>query len=96
MESNARTMVLQRGGDVSDRQEVLGEYVLQFGKYKGKCFQWLRGNDVGYILSLMKKVDQEEKAGQFNPGGPSKESLLYFLKYCRTFKVIVDLENDLS
>lgn len=32
------TEVLQKGGDVSDRLEVMGEYVLQFGKYKGKLY----------------------------------------------------------
>ncbi|KAJ4923738.1 hypothetical protein JOQ06_014017, partial [Pogonophryne albipinna] len=57
--TNALTEVLQRGGDVSDRLEVMGEYVLQFGKYKGKLYRWLLENDVGYTLYLMDKVDEE-------------------------------------
>ena len=36
VKTSARTVVSQRGGDVSDRQEVMGESLLQFGKYKGK------------------------------------------------------------
>ncbi|XP_039474099.1 uncharacterized protein LOC116319711 [Oreochromis aureus] len=34
-----------RGGDASDMKEVQGEYILQFGKYKGKSFQWLLENE---------------------------------------------------
>ncbi len=36
---NALTVICQRGGDASDRTEVLGDYNLQFGKYKGKSFR---------------------------------------------------------
>ncbi len=36
---NALTVIHQRGGDASDRTEVLGDYNLQFGKYKGKSFR---------------------------------------------------------
>ena len=48
---------------MSDRQEVMGEYLLQFGKYQRKSFKWLLENDVGYTMYLMKKVDEEERAG---------------------------------
>ncbi|KAJ8375216.1 hypothetical protein SKAU_G00057960 [Synaphobranchus kaupii] len=34
VKAKAYNVVSQRGGDVSYKQEVLGEYVLQFGKYK--------------------------------------------------------------
>ena len=79
VKTSALTVVLQRGGEVSDRQEVMGEYLLQFGKYQGKSFKWLLENDVGYTIYLMKKVDDEERAGTFNPQGHSKDSLLSFL-----------------
>ena len=46
MRARAVTEVRDRGGDVSDQTEVLGEYTLQFGKYKGKLFRWLLENDV--------------------------------------------------
>ncbi len=93
--TNALTEVFQRGGDVSDRQEVMGEYVLQFGKYKGKWFRWLLENDVGYTIYLMKKVEEEERDGTFNPQGHSKDSLLSFLDYARSFKEIEDLREYL-
>ncbi|KAL7370284.1 hypothetical protein ABVT39_024887 [Epinephelus coioides] len=93
---NARKVVMQRGGDLSDKQEVLGEYVIQFGKYRGKSFRWLLQNDVGYTLYLINKVEEEEKAGQFHPEGHSKDSLLSFLHYSRGFKEIEDLRKYLA
>ncbi|TNN66478.1 hypothetical protein EYF80_023271 [Liparis tanakae] len=44
---NARTVVRQRGGDPSDATQVSGDYILQFGKYKGKSFRRLLENDIG-------------------------------------------------
>ncbi|KAG5834113.1 hypothetical protein ANANG_G00257840, partial [Anguilla anguilla] len=96
VKDNAYTVVFQRGGDVSDKQEVLGEYVLQFGKYKGKSFRWLLENDVGYTIYLLNKVEEEEKAGTFSPEGHSKDSLLSFIGYARSFKDIEDLRQYLS
>ncbi|XP_016317103.1 uncharacterized protein LOC107669411 [Sinocyclocheilus anshuiensis] len=96
VKENARSVVFMRGGDVSDRQEVLGEYVLQFGKYKGKSFRWLLENDVGYTMFLTKKVEEEERAGQFKPEGPKKDSLLSFLEYSRSFQEIEDLIKYLA
>ena len=94
--ANACKVVLERGGDLSDKLEVLGEYILQFGKYKGRSFRWLLENDVGYSLYLIKKVEQEEEAGHFNPVGHSKDSLLSFLQYCRGFKELEDLRRYLA
>ena len=91
VKDNARSVVFMRGGDISDKQEVLGEYVLQFGKYKGKLFRWLAENDVGYVIYLIKKVREEERAGQFKPDGPKKNSLLSLLQYSYSFQEIKDL-----
>ncbi|KAF3836161.1 hypothetical protein F7725_028719 [Dissostichus mawsoni] len=87
--TNALTEVLQRGGDVSDRLEVMGEY------YKGKLYRWLLENDVSYTLYLMDKVEEEERGGTFNSQGPSKDSLLSFLDYARSFQEIEDLRKYL-
>ncbi|XP_028460775.1 uncharacterized protein LOC114573068 isoform X2 [Perca flavescens] len=74
----------------------MGEYVLQFGKYKGKLFRWLLENDVGYTIYLMKKVEEEERDGTFNPQGHNKDSLLSFLDYARSFQLIRDLREYLA
>nr|XP_057925183.1 uncharacterized protein LOC131126545 isoform X2 [Doryrhamphus excisus]XP_057925184.1 uncharacterized protein LOC131126545 isoform X2 [Doryrhamphus excisus] len=85
---NALAVVRQRGGDASDQTEVLGEYILQFGKYKGMSFRWLLENDMGYTVYLIQSHQREEAAGVLVVDGHSKDSLLSFLRYALSFKEI--------
>ncbi|XP_023190798.1 uncharacterized protein LOC111608819 isoform X1 [Xiphophorus maculatus] len=87
---NALTVVLERGGDVTDVSEVLGDYSLQFGKYKGKCFRWLLENGAGYTLYLIRNLQKEEEAGICITESLSKVNLLTFVKYALSFKEIKD------
>jgi len=91
VKQHALTVVRQRGGDVSDRTEVLGEYSLQFGKYKGKSFRWLLENDVGYTVYLLKHREKEEAAGVCTTEGHKKASLLSFVDYARSFEELTSL-----
>ncbi|CAI5643166.1 unnamed protein product [Oreochromis niloticus] len=52
-EDDALTVIYQRGGDASDMKEVQGEDILQFGKYKGKSFQWLLENECRKPLRMI-------------------------------------------
>ncbi|XP_068574651.1 uncharacterized protein [Cebidichthys violaceus] len=88
---NALTVVRQRGGDASDRTEVTGDYILQFGKYKGKSFRWLLENDIGYTIYLIRNQQKEEAAGVFMAAGHSKDSLLSFVSYSLSFQEIQSL-----
>lgn len=88
---NALTVVCVRGGDTSDKKEVLGEYVLQFGKYKGKTFHWLLENDMGYTMYLIKSQQKEEAAGLFTAERHSKDSLLSFASYALSFEDVQSL-----
>ncbi|XP_056602883.1 uncharacterized protein LOC130419900 [Triplophysa dalaica] len=88
---NALNVVRQRGGDASDQKEVFGEYILQFGKYKGKSFRWLLENDLGNTISLMKNLQQEEAAGVTMTEGHSKSSLVSFMQYAHSFEEILSL-----
>ncbi|KAJ3583298.1 hypothetical protein NHX12_028162 [Muraenolepis orangiensis] len=91
VKENALTVVRQRGGDVTEPAEVLGEYTLQFGKYKGKSFRWLLQNDVGYTTYLIKHTEKEEAAGVSTTEGHYKASLLSFVGYARSFGEIESL-----
>ncbi|XP_060721098.1 uncharacterized protein LOC132842439 [Tachysurus vachellii] len=93
---SALAVVRQRGVDASDETEVLGEYILQFGKYKGKSFRWLLENDMGYTIYLIKNLQQEEAMGVFTAEGPSKSSLLSFSNYARSFNEIQSLLSYVS
>lgn len=88
---NALTTVRQRGGDTTELTEVLGEYILQFGKYKGKSFRWLLQNDVGYTLYLIQNVQKEEESGICITEGHNKASLQTFVKYALSFTEITSL-----
>lgn len=48
VERTARSEVLQLGGDLSDRTALLGQFEVQFGRFKGKTFKWLLENGLGY------------------------------------------------
>lgn len=87
----ARDAVFMRAGDVSDKQEVLGEYTLQFGQYKGKTFRWLLENDVSYTLFWINKVEGEAKANLAREAGPKKDSILTFCQYAKSFQEVQDL-----
>lgn len=76
MRLNALAVVRQRGGDASDRTEVLGDYILQFGKYQGKSFRWLLENDVGYTMYLIRNLQKEQASGVCMAEGHKKDSLL--------------------
>lgn len=88
---NALALVRQRGGDASDMTEVLGDYILQFGKYKGKSFRWLLMNDIGYTVYLIKHVQKEEAMGISTTEGHSKDSLRSFVHYALGFTEIQSL-----
>ena len=88
---NAQQAVSQRGGDHTDRAEVLGEYKLQFGKYQGKTFRWILENDVGYTVYLLQDTQKEKDAGVFVAKGHHKESLVSFLEYAQSFQEIRSL-----
>lgn len=48
------------GGDASNHQLVLSESAMQFGQYRGKTFNWLLSNDVGYAAMVL-AVHQRER-----------------------------------
>ena len=87
----AKQEVFNRGGDHTDKTEVLGEYKLQFGKYQGQTFRWTLENDVGYTLYLLQCVQKEKDAGLFVAEGHKKESLVSFLEYAESFEEIRSL-----
>ncbi|XP_070404009.1 uncharacterized protein [Nothobranchius furzeri] len=86
---NALATVRRRGGDTTDITELLGDYILQFGKYKGKSFRWLLENDVGYTLYLIKNRQKEEDLGLCSSAEDhSKVSLQTCVKFALSFAEI--------
>lgn len=90
---HALAEVRKRGGDASDCTEVLGDYILQFGKYKGKTFRWLLENDIGYTMYLIKDSEKEEALGMSVTAENSKDSLQSFVNYSLSFAEIQSLRT---
>lgn len=76
-EDDALTVIYQRGGDASDMKEVQGEYILHFGKYKGKSFRWLLENDVGDTMYLIKDLQKQEAAGTSVAKGMARRACIH-------------------
>nr|XP_022328895.1 uncharacterized protein LOC111127887 [Crassostrea virginica] len=63
VDNDAKECVRGRGGDVSDRKDLLGEYILQFGKYRGQKFIWLLENCPGYVGWLIGCILEDRRKG---------------------------------
>ncbi len=59
MKKQATKAVKERGGDVSNKTEVLSEYVLQFGVFRGQTFRWMLENALGYTAWLVDSMNKE-------------------------------------
>ncbi|KAH3828592.1 hypothetical protein DPMN_130574 [Dreissena polymorpha] len=53
IEDQAVAAVRRLGGDVTSRQHILGQYTIQFGKYKGETFHWVVENALGFCAYLV-------------------------------------------
>ena len=51
--------VQRRGGDIHDTTEVLSEYEMQFGAFRGQTFKWVIENALGYAGYLVDDMRNE-------------------------------------
>ncbi|KAH3898056.1 hypothetical protein DPMN_022253 [Dreissena polymorpha] len=71
VEDQAVAVVRRLGGNVTSRQHILGQYTIQFAKYRGQTFHWVVENALGfcaYIVYDMRKearVDTPLSANKF-------------------------------
>ena len=52
--------VKKRKGDVQNELDVQGEYLLQFGKYRGQSFRWMLENAPSYIGWFVDNIRNEK------------------------------------
>eukprot|EP00105_Crassostrea_gigas_P040661 XP_019924809.1 PREDICTED: uncharacterized protein LOC109619370 [Crassostrea gigas] len=85
VENLAKECVRERGGDVNDRKDVLGEFVLQSGKYRGQKFCWLLENCPGYVGWFVGSILEDRVKGDKSSVTQmaNKDSLLM---YCSMFE----------
>ena len=59
VEAKAKAEVSRLGSNVSDRSALLGQFKVQFGRFKGKTFKWLLENGLGYSAWLVNNMSGE-------------------------------------
>ena len=57
----ARARLSQKGGNPLVLEEMLAEYELQLGQYRGQTFRWLLENDVGYACAIIASHEKERE-----------------------------------
>ena len=78
--SMAKENLQRLGGDINDRTQLLGQYELQFGTYKGLSFLWLLNNSLGYAAYIANSVKKET-----TNNSPLSKNKTAFLEYIRCF-----------
>ena len=59
VEARAKAEVLRLGGNPADRSDLLGQFEIQFGQFKGQTFQWHVGNGLGYSAWMVNSMSHE-------------------------------------
>jgi hypothetical protein len=79
---NAVQMVIRLDGDRKDKLTVLGQYILQFGAFRGQSFKWMLENGLGYAGYL---VDDLIKSKEVKNASPLSMSKFAFKEYVLGF-----------
>ena len=59
VEARAKAEVMRLGGNPSDRTDLLGQFEIQFGQFKGQTFRWLLQNGLGYSAWMVNSMSSE-------------------------------------
>ena len=59
VEARAKGEVMRLGGNPADRTDLLGQFEIQFGQFKGQTFQWLVENGLGYSAWMVNSMSCE-------------------------------------
>jgi hypothetical protein len=80
--TNAVKTVARMGLDRKDRLNILGQYILQFGVWRGQSFVWMLENGLGYASYI---VDDLEKSKEVRNSSSLSSSKFLFKEYVMAF-----------
>ena len=80
MRKHAIQGVQRRGGDIHDTTEVLSEYEMQFGAFRGQTFKWVIENALGYAGYLVDDMRNETTTST-----PLSQNKAFFKAYVQLF-----------
>lgn len=78
VERTVTSEVRRLGGDLSDCTALLGQFVVQFGLFKGKTFKWLLENRLGYSAWFVSITGETATSA---PLSVNKHALKEYLEY---------------
>ena len=84
--------VKERGGNISDETEVLSEYVLQFGAFRGQTFCWMLENAMGYSAWLVDSMRKETATAA--PLSQNKVSFKAFVESFQECRQVINNNNN--
>ena len=73
--------VKKRKGNVQNELDVQGEYLLQFGKYRGQSFRWMLENAPSYIGWFVDNIRNEKVTKS-----PISQNKAVLKKYVESFQ----------
>ncbi|CAB4020973.1 Hypothetical predicted protein [Paramuricea clavata] len=78
--------VKDRNGDVGNDLDVKGEYVMQFGNFRGQTFRWLLDNALGYVAWLINSI-----RGETTTTAAISQNKSAFREYAMSFEACRDV-----
>jgi len=86
----AISAVKKNNGDINDELQVKGEYLVQFGKFRGQSFKWLLENSLGYVAWFIDNLRTEQQNRKQPLTAPIALNKAAFKEYAENFKEVCD------
>ena len=84
--------VKKRKGNVQNELDVQGEYLLQFGKYRGQSFRWMLENAPSYIGWFVDNIHNEKVTN--SPISQNKAALKKYVESFQEGRDVVALKKS--
>lgn len=91
--AQAKAAVTARGGDPSNIRHVLGQYIIQFGQYRGMTFKWLLENAPGWVGFLVASLETDKEPANTGNRWLNKMALKKYVLMYREGREIVIMKK---
>jgi hypothetical protein len=90
---NARERVLALGGAqaLKHNKNILSQYVLQFGRYRGQSFKWVLENDLGWVTGILSDMLRH---GEKESNSPLSHNKFRLLQYAEMYPKVLAIVKE--
>jgi hypothetical protein len=92
---DARKRVVALGGAqaLKHNKNILSQYVLQFGRYRGQTFKWVLENDLGWVTGILSDMLRHGEKETTTPLSQNKFRLLQYAEmYPKVHAIVKEKE----